>query len=648
MPVCGQAMFLLPQRVGLSWMGVLIGVTAIGQTIQFGMLQALTFILRRDKMRSKSALRFFVGFSICFVLTLVLGQEIFALTVPQDFENIQVIGGLDAPDGLVFSPDGRIFISERITGKLLVAKYNDQTDQWILNATPFYTFDVPHEQRRSAGLRDIAFDPDFANNGYIYAYYMKHGVFHNRVVRIKASTANPDLADASFGEQLLFEVPFNSASNASSGSHNGGAVEFGADGKLYFTTGDGWEDSTEGSAGDPVQSLTTFTGKVFRINRDGSIPSDNPFYNSTSGNYRAIYALGLRNPYSMSSHPQTGILYVNDAYQYLTTDSHKADIFILEAGANYRYHRDWNFDPPFTIGNVRYPWANAAAGSTGLSDYLVTGGAWYPSSGPFPSEYHGGYFTALWGEFWYERGQINLIESPTNTAVSVFASDLGEGPAGSEVKPVTTRIGPDGNLYFVMTTYVTNIGTVQRIRYTQQSQASPPLVWPNGGDFSSPISVNLANFTAYGQIYYTTDGSEPTNNATPYTGPFTVSTTTQLRARVYKSGMAPSAVVTADFIFPPPIVVAPTVVLNESGATFSLDWDGGSACEYEIHEGQNPYFITSSLLGTVSSSTNSFVVNPAVGDTAVNNFYRVRAVCAALQADSNEVGEFDFTFLPGD
>lgn len=599
-------------------------------------------------MRNKTVFQFCLGLGLGFCLVLVLGRDAVAASVPPDFENTQVVSGLDAPDGFVFSPDGRMFISERITGKLLVAKYNDQTDQWILNATPFYTFDVPHVQRRSAGLRDIAFDPDFVNNGYIYAYYMKHGVFHNRVVRIKASAANPDIADASFGEQLLFEVPFNSAWNGSSGSHNGGAVEFGLDGKLYFTTGDGWETSDEGSAGDPVQSLTTFTGKVFRINSDGSIPTDNPFYFSTSGNYRAIYALGLRNPYSMSRHPQTGTLYVNDAYQYLNIDSDKADIFILEAAANYRYHRDWNFDPPFTIGNVCYPWANAATGSGAASDFLVTGGAWYPSSGPFPAQYHGVYFTALWGQFWYGRGQINYVHSPTNTAVSVFSSDLGVGPSGSEVKPVTTRIGPDGNLYYVMTTYATNIGSVERVRYTQQWQAAPPLIWPNGGNFSSPINVKLANFTAFGQIHYTTDGSEPTSSSILYTEPFIVSATTQVRARVYKSGMTPSDVVTADFIFPDPTVVSPTVTLNTSGGTFTLDWSGGTACEYKIYEGEMPYFTTSTLLGTVSGSTSSFVVNPAVGDTAVNNFYRVRAVCDVVQADSNEVGEFDYPILSGE
>ncbi|MEM9776665.1 MAG: PQQ-dependent sugar dehydrogenase, partial [Chloroflexota bacterium] len=227
--------------------------------------------------------------SVCLFLLLgflcltQIPRQTEAFDLPADFENLSVITNLADPDGFAFSPDGRLFISERITGKLLVAKQNQQTGDWTLNSEPFYTFDIPKddqgepEARRSAGLRDLAFDPDFATNGYVYAFYMKDDVLQNRVVRLKASTTNPDITDTTFGEQLLIDLPFNST--FSSGSHNGGALEFGTDGKLYITTGDGW---TGEFAGDPVQSLSTFTGKVLRINSDGSIPADNPFYTQTT------------------------------------------------------------------------------------------------------------------------------------------------------------------------------------------------------------------------------------------------------------------------------------------------------------------------------------------------------------------------------
>ncbi|MBX2848803.1 MAG: PQQ-dependent sugar dehydrogenase [Acidiferrobacterales bacterium] len=146
--------------------------------------------------------------------------------LPSNFSDTPVLENLQDTDGFAFGPDGRLFISKPLTGKLRVANYNANTDCWELNATPFYTFDIPKdgggnpEAVGSAGLRDMAFDPDFVNNGYAYAYYMNDTTRHNRVVRITQSSANSDIADSTFGEQLLMDLSFND--NESSGSHNGG------------------------------------------------------------------------------------------------------------------------------------------------------------------------------------------------------------------------------------------------------------------------------------------------------------------------------------------------------------------------------------------------------------------------------------------
>ena len=161
-----------------------------------------------------------------------------------------------------------------------------------------------------------SFDPDYANNGYIYAFYMHSESLQNRVVRIKFDSENPEISDPEFGEELLIDLPFNDTS--ASGSHNGGALEFGADGKLYVSTGDGWERE---DAGDPVQRLNSFTGKILRIISDGSIPTDNPFFEQTTDDYRAIYALGLRNPFSMTRHSVSGNIYINEA-----RGTNKADV----------------------------------------------------------------------------------------------------------------------------------------------------------------------------------------------------------------------------------------------------------------------------------------------------------------------------------
>src|SRR5947208_2479963 len=87
--------------------------------------------------------------------------------------------------------------------------------------------------------------------------------------------------------------------------HNGGGVHFGADGKLYIAAG-------ENNFPDKAQSLTTTLGKVLRVNPDGTIPTDNPFYAQTTGNNRAIYALGFRNPFTFDIERSTGRTFIDD------------------------------------------------------------------------------------------------------------------------------------------------------------------------------------------------------------------------------------------------------------------------------------------------------------------------------------------------
>ena len=466
-----------------------------------------------------------------------------AFTLPANFTDIPVIENLQDPDGFDFSPDGRMFISERITGNLRVAKYNSMTDTWSLNPTPFHTFDTPSPVRRSAGLRDIAFDPDFANNGFIYAFYMKDGAsVHNRVVRIKASTVNPDVADLTFntsGEQLLIDLPFNNTApsggdaGGSSGSHNGGALEFGADGKLYITTGDGWEGAF---AGDPVQSLTSFTGKVFRINSDGSIPTDNPFYNATTGDYRAIYALGLRNPYSMSKHPDTGALYINEA-----RGTNKASIYIVSAGANYQHEGTG-------LGTTTNAWSDASQ----AGGELITGGAWLSSTstGNFPITYNGRYFAALWGSNSSSTGRINTVSSDGST-VETFETGIGVvGSNNIPIKPVITRFNSQGELYYMLTTYTTSSAQIRRVRFTSQETVATPSFNPPGGNTLNQVNVTITTDTPDATIYYTLDNTTPTQSDTEYIEgfPVTIATSAVLRAKAFKPNFNDSSEASAVYI----------------------------------------------------------------------------------------------------
>lgn len=126
----------------------------------------------------------------------------------------------------------------------------------------------------------------------MYVYYTATAPnIHNRVSRF---TADGDVAMPGSEVAVLDLEPLSIATN-----HNGGAIHFGPDGKLYVAVG-------ENANGSNSQSLGNRLGKILRINPDGSIPADNPFYTTSVGVNRAIWALGLRNPFTFAIQPSSG------------------------------------------------------------------------------------------------------------------------------------------------------------------------------------------------------------------------------------------------------------------------------------------------------------------------------------------------------
>ena len=179
-----------------------------------------------------------------------------------------------------FAPDGRLFVAEQ-GGRLRVIK------DGVLLPTPFLTLTVSSVGER--GLLGVAFDPAFATNRFVYVYYTATTpAIHNRISRF---TANGDVAVA--GSEIVL-LDLNNLSGAT--NHNGGALAFGGDGKLYVAVG-------ENANGANAQSFDNLLGKMLRLNSDGSIPTDNPFFGTATGNNRAIYSLGLRNPFTFAFSP---------------------------------------------------------------------------------------------------------------------------------------------------------------------------------------------------------------------------------------------------------------------------------------------------------------------------------------------------------
>ena len=145
-----------------------------------------------------------------------------AATVATGFSETLVASGLSSPTAMQFAPDGRLFVAEQ-GGRLRVIKAG------VLLPTPFLTVTVSSVGER--GLLGVAFDPEFATNQFVYVYYTATTpTIHNRISRF---TANGDVAAAGSEKILLDLNILSSATN-----HNGGALAFGPDGKLYAAVGE--------------------------------------------------------------------------------------------------------------------------------------------------------------------------------------------------------------------------------------------------------------------------------------------------------------------------------------------------------------------------------------------------------------------------
>jgi glucose/arabinose dehydrogenase/nitrite reductase/ring-hydroxylating ferredoxin subunit len=211
-------------------------------------------------------------------------------------ESIETFG---FPITIAFAKDGRAYLSERMTGRL-----------WQINNEQYrliHTFKVvPLVGHHETGFFGIALDPDFTENSFIYCYYTagtSEKDFHNVVVRIKE--------DGTGEEVLIDNIPAGIL-------HNGGILAFGADKTLYIGTG------VDNPVREQAQDINRFNGKVLRINRDGSIPHDNPYPNSP------VYSYGHRNIFGIAVHPKTDKVYVCDV-----GPSENDEINIIEKGGNY-------------------------------------------------------------------------------------------------------------------------------------------------------------------------------------------------------------------------------------------------------------------------------------------------------------------------
>ena len=387
--------------------------------------------------------------------------------VPAGFQD-SLVASVASPTAMAFTPDGRLLITAQ-TGRLWIYQNN------ALLSTPALDLGTVLCSNSERGLLGVAVDPAFATNRFIYVFYTfrKSGVCEvntanapvNRVSRF--TLADTNTVNRSTELVLLDNIP------SPAGNHNGGDVQFGRDGLLYISVGDGGCDylGNSGCAGanDAARDLNVTLGKILRITTTGAIPAGNPFTGTDSARCnttgraapgqkcRETFAWGLRNPFRMAFDPNaTGTrFFINDVGQNAWEEIDEGT-----AGADY----GWNLREGHCVNGST---TNCGAPPSGMTnpifDYsrndgcaAVTGGAFVPR-GVWPAEFEGQY---LFGD--YVCGSIfRLTRNADGTYTrTTFASGLGGSSA------VAMMFGPweaTGALYY--TTYAGG-GQVRRITST--------------------------------------------------------------------------------------------------------------------------------------------------------------------------------------
>jgi glucose/arabinose dehydrogenase len=517
--------------------------------------------------------------------------------VPSGFVDELVASGIPSPTAMAFAPDGRLFVSQQ-NGQLRVI--TNATPPALLTA-PFLTVTVSSAGER--GLLGVTFDPAFASNGFVYVYYTATTpTIHNRVSRFTASASNPNVAQAG-SERILLELDALNATN-----HNGGALHFGPDGRLYIAVG---ENANRANA----QTLSNLLGKILRINADGTIPADNPFVDQASGVNDAIWALGLRNPFTFAFQPGTGRMFINDVGE-VTWEEIDDGI----AGSNYGWPQT---EGPTTAAGVRAPLFSYQHGSTDTTGCAITGGDFYnPTTVSFPSAFVGKYFFADYCTSW-----IRVFDPAAGTATG-FATGL--------ASPVDLRVARDGALWYLQREG-SPAGQVHRVRFAQNqlpaitAQPGNATVAP-GQQVSFTVAASGSGPLSYQWQRGTTDIAGATSPTLTFTAAaadsgatFRVVVTnafgavTSNSATLTVSGSAPTATITTPAAG---ATYAAGTTVSFSGAGTDPE-DGtlpASAFTWEVvfHHDTHTHPFFPATTGITSGS----VMIPNRGEVSTNVFYR--------------------------
>lgn len=372
--------------------------------------------------------------------------------VLQGFVDESVMGGLSLPVAFTTLPDGRVLIAEKAGvvrvvsgGRLLPDAFIDLRD----HVNDYW----------DRGLLGLAADPAFAQNGFVYLFYVHEddpftysGPKISRVVRV---TAVGDDADPATEVVILGGIP------ADSPSHNGGAMRFGPDGALWITTGDASSFNAVDTRALRTLQLDSLAGKLLRVGTDGRGLPDNPFWTGDADAVRSkVYAYGFRNPFRLTFRPGTGRPYIADVGA-----NDWEEVNAVVRGGNHGWPCVEGPLPQAGYQALAECQALYAQGAAAVSPPLVTyphvagtasvtGGAFYTGT-TFPDLYRGAYF---FGDF--SRGTLHYVSIDGADAAAGAIKGFGTGIEGV----VDVQADAVGLLYLSVTA-----GELRRVRYVPET-----------------------------------------------------------------------------------------------------------------------------------------------------------------------------------
>ena len=297
-----------------------------------------------------TAIRFMIaGFTVLLAAIVAMGQDEDIVIVrdyapsPSSVKLTAIATDFNRPLYITHAGDGtnRLFLLEQ-SGKIWIFNDGSQSAQPFLDISGIISPSALGTGFTEQGLLGLAFHPEFESNGVFFINYTDRGG-KTVVAKYSVSDSNPYLADVNSAE-IIFQLAQPYA------NHNGGHIEFGMDGYLYITLGDG------GRANDPLgagQNRGLLLGSLLRIDVDGAppyaIPADNPFVDDANA-HDEIWAYGLRNAWRFSFDRLTGDLYIGDVgqNQWEEINFQPAD---SKGGENYGWNV-WEGNHIFAGGNA--------------------------------------------------------------------------------------------------------------------------------------------------------------------------------------------------------------------------------------------------------------------------------------------------------